>query len=198
MNVVRCLSKVAIAVSIAGVLLSIIFAIFFMREPVGGTDVSSPLEVFPVSTVTGEPGILLLRLGQEVTAIYTVTNSTNDISVSRRIGISAAGPHACNLDWSEPAHGFGAIDNIALHPNESKRFTGSQTYTVRGLYFMETNRQTMDNRWGGFGDRVNRQYFIVGDADTIRSVDKSCVAERTRVVGQQVLWMLPLQLTAKP
>lgn len=198
MKIIGVLAKALIGLLLALVVFSMIFAFFFLREPTGGTGVSSPLDVSPASPIKGTPGILLIRPGKEITAAYTVTNTTNDTSVSRRIGISAQGPRACELEWNAPSSGFGATEFVVLKPNESFKFVGKQTFTQPGLYFMETNRQTMDGNWGGFGRRVDRVYFIVGDENTLKSVDSSCVADKSRLLGQPIVGTPTAQPTSKP
>ncbi|MEA2574648.1 MAG: hypothetical protein QOH93_1946 [Chloroflexia bacterium] len=187
LKVIKFVGRTYVVLIIGALLSSILLATFFGREPSGGTSVSSPLYLSPALPIPGTPGILLVRPGEVMTAVYTVTNTTSNVSVSRRITLHGRGPRACELDWNAPPKEFGSLEYVVLRPGESMRFEGIQRFTVAGLYFVETNRQTMDGRWGAFGRRINRQYFIVGDESTIRSVDTSCVAERTIVIGIQVL-----------
>ncbi len=194
------LGKVIIVTPIAAVVLTIILRVFFVQEPATeGTGVESPLYLTPSSTIPSVAGILLITPGQEITAFYTVTNSTRVTSVSQWVGIHAVGPHACEQDWGAPARYWAKLDNFVLEPGATRRIEGKLRFSEVGLYFGETTRLTREgNSAGGYGRRVSRQYFVVGDENTIKSVDTSCVAEKTRLIGRQVLLDATPQPTQQP
>ncbi len=187
------LGRALIVIPISAVVLLVVLRMFFIQEPgPEGTAVASPLNLIPSSTIPGVAGILLVAPGQDVTAVYTLTNKAEVASVSPWVGIHAVGPHACEQDWKARAKHWAKLDNFILEPGEFRRIEGTLQFTEVGLYFGETTRPTPGGTSaGGYGRCVSRQYFVVGDENTLKSVDTSCVANRTRQIGRQILLTAP-------
>lgn len=167
-------SKVCIFAIILSTLLVLPLATLLERHPTGEAKVVGELVLSPVLSTTS--GYLLVQPRHEVTAVFTFTNPTGEVSLSRRIMAAGRGPEICALGWDRaPAASFSAVENVILQGNETQRYEEVRAFATPGVYRIETKRQTLDGSWEGFASSTDGKYIIVGDETDAQSFDTSCI-----------------------
>lgn len=171
-NISRGSKSCILLIIVAAVLVVPLFVIIGGPSS-GGASVEGQLELSPVSTTTA--GYLQVKPWQDVTAIFTFANRTNQVSLSRRIMVAGRGPQICEYGWDRaPAASFLAIENVTLQPNETQTYQKVRAFQTPGVYRVETKRQTLDGGWEGFASTTKGKYIIVEGPDA-QSFNTSCI-----------------------
>lgn len=173
-NAIRRGSQIFIVIVICLTVIVVALTSVYGGPPSGIATVTDPLELSPVLTTTS--GYLQVQSGQRVTAVYTFTNGGDQVSVSRRIMAAGRGPDYCRRGWNpEDAESFSAMENVVLKPGETRRYERARAFQTPGVYYVKTERQTLDKNWEGFGATTNGKYIIVVDEDKRQPFDTSCI-----------------------
>lgn len=145
--------------------------------------VPEPTTPVPLPPPTPSPGELRViqaislssttpRIGEKITATFTIQNIGGSPITIRRMVASARGPNArsaANDGWAAPNVDFDAVTNLTLQRGETYRYSATRAFSVPGEYFAEPAWLTPSGEWEGI-QPYRRVWFTVESIPTITPV----------------------------
>jgi len=141
---------------------------------------TTPAPAPPTPTFAPPPGEVRLvselrlsntspRVGEKVTAEFTIRNVGGSPVTIQRMVAGARGPNARNAPnngWSAPNVDFEAVTNLVLAPGETYTYRATRSFSTPGEYFAEAAWLPPTGEWQGIPP-YQRVWFTVKDIPTI-------------------------------